>query len=253
MPRYHDWLRRYVAGGLGGGELWADVSAHPAAAKLQAIPRPHLERFDDRGITFRITRLLLLDVIHAAGGVEYTVKKLLAALDVVQQWTDERSVPGQPSEYDVVPELWDVSFEVSNLVVWARTLNKRLQDDSRAREQGVKTKIGLLPALADGDLKDQVKRFRDQLANWTKAESWLAGYALHIGRLHGGGPVLHRGPDGRVRFLLPDPPKRKNWIWSSEEFTHRQNRDAETVAVDLLDRVERFMDGLLTSFEQHAR
>jgi hypothetical protein len=250
MARYHEWVRRSAVVGLGfGGELWGDVSAHPAAARLEAIPRAHLERFDDRGITFRITRPLLLDVIHAAGGVEYTVEKLLAALEVVQQWTDERSVPGEPSEYDVVPELWDVSFEVSNLVVWARTLNKRLQDDSR---EEVRTKIGLLPALADGDLKDQVKRFREQLDSWTKAESWLAGYALHIGRLHGGGPVLHRGPDGRVRFLLPDPPKRKNRIWSSEEFTYRQNRDAETVAVDLLDRVERFMDGLLTTFEQRV-
>jgi hypothetical protein len=40
-------------------------------------------------------------------------------------------------------------------------------------------------------------------------------------------------------------------VWSWEEFTYRQNRDARSVAVDLLGRVERFMDGLLTSFEQH--
>lgn len=96
MPRYLEWIRRYVAGGLGGGELWADVSAHPAVPRLQAIPRPHLDRLSDGGITFRITWPLLLDIIHAAGGVEYTVEKLLAALDVVQQWTDERSVPGEP-------------------------------------------------------------------------------------------------------------------------------------------------------------
>jgi hypothetical protein len=41
-------------------------------------------------------------------------------------------------------------------------------------------------------------------------------------------------------------------VWSWEEFTYRQNRDAEAVAVDLLERIERFMDGLLISFEQHA-
>lgn len=148
----------------------------------------------------------------------------------------------------MVPERWDVSFEVSNLVVWARTLVERLE--SRTRVGRVEVKVGLLPTLADGDLKDQVKQFHDELARWVEAESYLAGYALHIGRLHPGGPVLHRGPDGRVRFLLPDRPGRK--IWSSEEFTYRHNRDAATVAVDLLERVERFMDGLLTSFEQHV-
>lgn len=250
MQRCSEWTRRYGEGapvGLGfGAELWADVSAHPAAARLEALARTHGKSVD---VTYRITDPLLMDVIHTACGIEYTVEKLLAAIDVVQQWSDEHPLPGPepPDEYGVASH-WDASFEVTNLLVWARTLVERLESETRQR--GVKVKIGLLPALADGDLKDQVQRFHDELAGWVKAEGFLAGYALHIGRLHGGTPSFRRGRDGRVRFLLPDRPGDRVWSW--EEFTYRHGRDAETVAVDLLGRVERFMDGLLTSFEQHV-
>ena len=253
MQRCGEWMRRYgtgAPGGLGfGAELWADVSAHPAAARLQALAQAHGQSLDAAGVTYRITRPLLLDVIHAACGVEYTVERLLAAIDVVQRWSDEHPWVGPgPPEYGVAPERWDVSFEVSNLVVWARTLVERLE--TKIREGGVEVKIGLLPALADGALKDKVQRFHGELAGWVEVEGYLAGYALHLGRLHGGTPSFRRGQEGQVRFLLPDRPGRRVWSW--EEFTYRQNRHAEAVAVDLLRRVERFMDGLLTSFEQHV-
>jgi hypothetical protein len=250
MPRYYEWTRRWMVGQLGvGAELWADVSAHPAVARFEALAEARGRSIDADRIAYSITQPLLLDVIHAAGGVEYTVEKLVAALDVVQQWADvyvSRS-PESP-EYGswVGAERWDVSFEVSNLVVWARTLRDRLETDVPKS----KVKVGLLPALAEGDLKNDVRRFRDELDRWVKAESHLAGYALHIGRLHSGTPSLRLEPDGRVRFRLPDRPGDRVWSW--EEFTYRQDRDAGTVASDLLGRVERFMDGLLTSFEQHV-
>jgi hypothetical protein len=148
--------------------LWADVSPHPAVARLQALAGTRGRSLDAAGIVFSVTRSLLLDVIHAAGGIEYTVEKLLAALDVVQQWSDENPWVGPaPLEYGVAPERWDVSFEVSNLVVWARTLVERLE----AKVPGSEVRIGLLPALADGDLKNQMQRFRDELAHWVEAES----------------------------------------------------------------------------------
>jgi hypothetical protein len=250
MPHYQEWMRRTIAGGprLGQGpELWADLSAHPATPRLQSLAQTHGRSLDSSDATYYLTRSLLLDVIHAAGGVEYTVEKLLDALDVVQQWSDASPLVGPaPVKYEVAPERWDVSFEVSNLVVWARILRDRLQDDTQRK--GVK--IGLLPALAAGELKDQVQGFYNELANWVEAETYLAGYTLHIGRLHGGTPVLQREPDGHVRFLLPDRPGSRVWSW--EELTYRQNRDARSVAVDLLQRIERFMDGLLSSLELHA-
>jgi hypothetical protein len=253
MQRCGQWMRRYVEGAPGGlgfaAELWADVSAHPAAARLQALAQARGRSLDAAEMKYHITDPLLFDVIHAACGIEYTVEELLAAIDVVQQWSDEHPLQGPepPDEYGVASD-WDASFEVSNLLVWARTLIERLE--SEIRQRGVKVRIGLLPALADGDLKDEVQRFHDELAGWVEAEGYLAGYALHIGRLHGGTPSFRRGPNGRVRFLLPDRPGDKIWSW--EEFTYRHNRDAAAVAVDLLERVERFMDNLLTSFEQHV-
>ena len=250
MPRYHEWMRRTMARGprIGHGpELWADLSAHPAVPRLQSVAQAHGRSLDSSDATYYLTRSLLLDVIHAASGIEYSVEKLLDALDVVQQWSDANPWEGSaPAEYEVAPERWDVSFEVSNLVVWARILRDRLQTDVRGKDM----KIGLLPALAEGDLKDQVQGFYDELANWVEAETYLAGYTLHIGRLHGGTPVLQRGPDGRVRFLLPD--RLGSRVWSWEEFTYRQNRDAQAVAAALLQRIERFMDRLLSSLELHV-
>lgn len=247
MPRYEEWTRRSFRLSLGFGELWGDMAEHPAVPRLQALARTHGGAVDASSIAYRITRSLLLDVIHAAGGIEYTVEKLLAALDAVQQWSNEQTFPGPDvPEYEVSPERWDVSFEVGNLVVWPRTLVERLE----TTVPGSGVRIGLLPALADGSLKDQVQRFHGELAGWVKAESYLAGYALHLGRLHGGTPTFRRERNGQVRFLLPDRPERRLWSW--EEFTYRQNRDARSVAVDLLGRVERFMEGLLTTLEQHV-
>lgn len=235
--RYQEWIRRYAVGTLDfGAEVWADLSTHPAAARLEARARASGRTVDADDITYMIVRPLVLSVIHAAGGVEYTVEKLIAALDVVQQQADEyhSSTPQVRGRGFWGPERWDVSFEVSNLVVWARTLLERLE--SRKWEDRREVRVGLLVALADGDRKEQVQRFRDRLHGWVKAESYLANYTLHIGPLHNGTPFLHVEPDGRVRFLLPDRPE-KGPIWSSEEFTYRQARDVRTVATDLFTEV----------------
>jgi hypothetical protein len=138
-------------------------------------------------------------------------------------------------------------------MVWARMLRDRLMHETRDDEQ-VKVKVGLLPALNEqqGDLKKQVQRFRDQLDRWIRAEQELANYALHMGSLHGGMPAVRVEPNARARLRLPDPHPPGKRIWSWEEFTYHQDRDAATVATELLGRVERFMDGLLDSFEQHV-
>lgn len=155
MSRYQEWTRRSFSISLGFGELWGDLSEHPAVPRLQALARTHGRPVDESEIAYRITRSFMLDVIHAAGGTEYTVEKLLAALNAVQQWSNEHALPSPDMpELEVSPERWDVSFEVSNLVVWARTLVERLE--SKTRKRGIEVKIGLLPALADGDLKDGV-------------------------------------------------------------------------------------------------
>jgi hypothetical protein len=74
MQRCGEWTRRYgfgAPGGLGyGAELWADVSAHPAATRLQAPAQTYRRSLDAGDITYRITQPLLLDVIHAACGIE---------------------------------------------------------------------------------------------------------------------------------------------------------------------------------------
>lgn len=127
-----------------GGRVGASRRCKAPSARTDPPVEPRCRR-----LTYRITRPLLLDVIHAACGIEYTVERLLAAIDEVQRWLDNNN-PWQdlePGEISVSAERWDVSFEVSNLVVWARTLVERLE--TKTRVGGVEVKIGLLPALAD--------------------------------------------------------------------------------------------------------
>ena len=91
MARYHEWVRRALQGQLGvGDELWTDVSSHPAFARLEAIARRGGRSLDAGDISYGIHRTLLLNVIHAAGGIEYTVGKLLMALEVEQRATADR-------------------------------------------------------------------------------------------------------------------------------------------------------------------
>jgi hypothetical protein len=62
--------------GSASGRTVGDVSAHPAAARLQALAQTYGRSLDADGIAYRITGPLLLDVIHAACGIEYTVEKV---------------------------------------------------------------------------------------------------------------------------------------------------------------------------------
>jgi hypothetical protein len=83
--------------------------------KAPALGRIHRWNLDPGDIRYRITRPLLLDVIHAACGIEYTVERLLAAIDEVQRWLDDTWEDLEPAEIAVSAERWDVSFEVRRL------------------------------------------------------------------------------------------------------------------------------------------
>lgn len=248
MTRYQEWMRRYVLGQLGiGDELWADRSTHPAAAKLRAIAQARGQKIDPDEIKYRITRGLLLGVIHAAGGVEYTVEKLVAALDAEQLEAAAYPAAAPESSSQVAlwsPARWDISFEASNLVVWVRTLRERVRSSTDEE-------VGLFPALAEGNLKKLVKRHFNEFTSRIQPERLLANFALHAGPLHSGSPTLRFSPDGQLMFPFPDqPPTGKgSEVVSLEELTY--GRDARTVASEQLELVERFMDQLLSSFEQH--
>jgi hypothetical protein len=248
MTRYQDWMRRYALGQLGVGfELWADTSAHRAAAKLRAIEQARGRRIDSDEIKYRITGPLLPGVIHAAGGVEYTIEKLVAALDAEQQ--EASAYPAAAPESSSEVALWapargDISFELSNLVVWVRTLRERVKSRNG--------KVGLLPALAKGSLKDQVERHFNEFDSRIHPERLLANFTLHSGPLHSGSLTLRVDPDGQLTLAFPDQPStgKGSRVESSLEFTY--GRDARMVAREQLELVERFMDRLLSSFEQHV-
>src|SRR5947209_13403264 len=131
MTRYHDWMHRYVRGGLGfGDEFWKPLKDHPAYPGL--ANRLHKLGRDPSMAKYYLTRPLLLDVIHAAGAVEYTVMRIESLLDEAQMWVDQNCLPLPNAEewpthgFGCSCEAVDAAgFEFGNLLGWVRAVGDR--------------------------------------------------------------------------------------------------------------------------------
>jgi hypothetical protein len=161
MPRHRDWLRRFAEGhGFAWGELWADVRSHPDYPTWQQLARQRGLAPDEELLGYHMTRGLILEVIHAAGGVERELAQVQAALEEAQAWADQ-AVLNFPSEREkplrgvnaAAPSLVDVSYAFVNLLIWARTVRERVERPWRPRST---KRVGLLPALEPGPLQDRV-------------------------------------------------------------------------------------------------
>jgi hypothetical protein len=256
MPRHRDWLRRYRQGhGFAWGELWADVRSHPDYPIWQQIARQRGLAPDEESLGYHMTRGLILEVIHAAGGVERELAQVQAALEEAQAWTDqaalnfprEREKPLLGS-YAAAPTLVDVSYTFVNLLMWARTVRERVE---RPWRPGSSKKVGLLPALEPGQLQNRVAQALSVLEDALAEARYLANYALHAGSLPSTStPAAEVLEDGRVLFRIPDPVTGPITTW--EEFSFDGERDALTYAHSLMQSAAAFVDEMLTAFEDNV-
>jgi hypothetical protein len=234
-----------------GAELWEwDTSRYESAEAIAAALGRASHTFDDELILYHATHSLLADVVDAAGGVEHSHAHLHQAMVRVQetyvQWRSQfPELPDIEGMSD--PSIDDTWYAVEELLVWARTLDERLRrralDSRRFPDQG------LIPALAGGSLRDAVIRARNRLLTAGVDEArYLSGLNLHMQ------PIQAGSKSGDVRsghVILPFPDRVTTSVTHRWQLTFDDNRDAVSFANSLMKAVERFMDELLSAFEEH--
>jgi hypothetical protein len=230
-------------------ELWRVVPKHPANAWIR-------ERLKSRGrgcgqsdVAYFTSRTLLLDVIYAAGAIEYTVGRIDSLGAEVAAYASREGVTSQASDEVplsiVAPGVERVYYEYASLLTWVRTLDDRMR--SKLRPEDVT--LGLIPALAEGAFRSKVEgifdRWRRDLA--LDGEQYLTDYGLHMHALPGSGsPSALVAADGTLHFPIPDRPTGPVYLF--DQFTHDEERELLPFPHVVLDRVSVFIDELLSAF-----
>jgi hypothetical protein len=277
------WRSRILHGLLDfGAELWKwDVRAYEGTDAMRA------QGLNDEEILYQVTKTLLWDVVDAAGGVLGAHERFTQSLALAQErytqtaqelGTDERGLDAKiRTVYGDVP-LEDAWYSLEEMIVWARTLDERLKrktvDHRRyrrlipaLRHRGLITALaerlkrrpgghpryqGLIPALADGPRRQAVINARARLLNdYMKEAKSFANMSLHAHSTEPGtkGQAEVRGRQLVLRF----PDRLTQPVGHRWQLTYNENREARSYADGLVRGVERFMDELLTAFEEHVR
>ena len=144
--------------------------------------------------------------------------------------------------------LWPVYAEFNDLLTWIRALEERIERRAPAfRNQTV----GLLPSLAEGPLKARAAELFARLkADVLDSVRPLTNYVLHASVLPT--PMANSAEmrDGRLLFKIPDLPKQSKAIRTRLDLTWHDGLTADSFAISALESVARFVDGLLTAFEE---
>jgi hypothetical protein len=235
-----------------GVELWKwDISLYESAAAIESahlrIGRP----FDNDDLLYYATRTLLTDIVDAAGGVERAYerfrKSMACAQETCEDWERQNGhalSEGTGLSDGSVEDAW---YGLEELIIWTRVLLDRLRRPSVRK--GFPDQ-GLIPALADGPRRDAVIQARSRLLSSTAGEArYLAGLDLHM-QPYRGGSKGGRVRSGRVILEFPDPVA--NLIDHQLQLTFDTGRDGASFADEVMTAVSRFMEGLITAFEQNV-
>ena len=189
LTRYEIWMRRVRREKLGAWSgTWADLSSTTQYAAWRQLAEARGATADVPGY---LTSSLLSEVIYAAGGVERELGQLRKALEDMQQFTGEAAArPSRSSEeglvfgsYGAAPPVREASYSFVNLLSWARSTVDRTDRRYGSRSP---ERAGLLPALADGQLRDSVEAALQHLRAALRDSEFLASYAVHAGAVPGG-------------------------------------------------------------------
>jgi len=250
LTRYEIWMRRVRREQLGAWSgTWADLSSTTQYAAWRQLAEARGATADVPGY---LTSSLLSEVIYAAGGVERELGQLRKALEDMQQFTGEAAArPSRSSaeglvfgSYGAAPPVREASYSFVNLLSWARSTVDRTDRRYGSRSP---ERAGLLPALADGQLRDSVEAALQHLRAALRDSRFLASYAVHAGAVPGGStPGAEILPDGRSPARVPDPVA--DPVLTGEAFEFTQDRDMLTYATELMTAVEIFVESVLDAF-----
>jgi hypothetical protein len=249
MRRYHAWQRRILLNGggvtLGSyGELWEDQPDHPGREVLMRLAAA---RGSADLPTDTFTRTLLRDILHAAGGVEHHAERVIAALDQSQH-EQETLVETNP-EYGWRSDAGDqhvaikesLAWDYPDLLTWLRAVEERVDHSFQG------TRFGLLPAIAETELRDDVDRLFQTFKGRVGDERRLANYGLHAAKVPDPNtPTGLLQEDAAIVVPIPDPPEDPVYVF--DQFTYEQDRDLRSFTIEALTATQQFVDGLLDAF-----
>jgi hypothetical protein len=261
FERYYRWRRRLInpVGSLPldfGDELWEPQPDHPAGEWLRERAEARGETPERSDLDYELTRDLLPDLLHAAGGIEHTVAKIKDALTIAKAEAAEIHQGEPPLEsgrrHICTLATEDALFEMGNLFSWTKALADRI--DRPAMGKGRRgQRLGLLPAIRRNTTPcvaamDAYEKLKTTALD--QATRHLVNFSGHAGAIPWAGAGAEV-PDDGVEIRLPDPPS--NFVEIRGQFTHAGRRDLESFADELLAAVSTFVDELLDAFEAAAR
>jgi hypothetical protein len=250
-----EWTRRiYVPPGRFaslhfGRELWKwDVSRYDGAATIAVALTDVGRSVDDDLIVSDAVRSLLPDVLDAVGGIESAYLRLKQALVAAQAISEQAAFQFPECEQVDISDLSTESawYALEEMLVWARTLGDRLQRRSKTRgfDQG------LIPALADGPLRNGAINARSRFLNDGLHEACLlAQLNLHMQSSQPGSKMASLRA-GRVILRFPD--RVAGYVDHRSQLTYNDGRDGESFADSLMRAVERFVEELIRAFDTHG-
>jgi hypothetical protein len=251
---------------------------HPAREALKRLAGAG--QYDDSGIDYRVWWTLLHDLLHAAGGVELHAVRVLAALDRSQERYDalvaERPEfayqPGAEQHHAIGESL---AWDYSNLLTWLRAVEERVERAStdaspalplspmdralvwlgrkrpglQCRPRPVRSRIGLIPAIAEEALKSEVTAAFGVFKHRVGDERRLANYGLHAAKVPDPNtPYGKVMPDGTLVVPIPDPPEEPVHVF--DQFSYAQGRDLRTFAEVALEATDEFTNAVLDAFDR---
>jgi hypothetical protein len=256
MELYNGWMRRYITTHIDGmpvgapDELWRLVPKHPGTESLRSQLKEEGRGHGDSDVAYYMHGTLILDVLHAAGAIEYTVGRIERGAVAVAEFAEEHQVVAhaRTDPVGLVDSVVDeVYIEYANLLTWLRTLRDRM----RSNDPHSRATLGLIPALKpDIPLYNEVNSVFDKfrLHPAIKDEHLLANYGLHLHALpRSDTPVAYITRGGETSLPIPDKPTDR--VYLTHEFTWNDQRDLVPFAREVLDRVAVFIDGLQSALE----
>jgi len=233
-----------------GSEVWRwDVSRYESVPGIVAALNRAGRPSNDDVVLYEATHTLMLDVIEAAGGVESAYERFRRAMADTHatylEWIKTAPPTADATKTRwALPELEDAWYALEDLLVWVRKLDDRLRRESRwSVDQG------LIPALAEGPRRDTVIRAKSRLKTACLDEArHLSNLSLHMHSMEAGSKSV-RVVDGRLFLRFPD--RVAEAVSHRWQLTFNDGRDAVSVADEIMASVERFMEEMITAFEDN--
>jgi hypothetical protein len=249
MRQCFAWQRRSMSIGL-WFEFWGPVDDHPGVPHLRQLYANLGRDFSGDTPKYDLTGSLLREVVGAVTGMRRVADRLEESIENAESEAAGTGFYANPNrqrpthgDYFSSPDVAGAYSDFVDFANWAKALRERL-----SRTEG-KRRVGLIPQLAEGALKNVASELYDRLrvAALDEAASY-ANYGTHVALIPYSSAPADVDDEGRLRLRIPDPLP-SGHIYSMAELRFTQGRDAVSFVQKVMAEVEKFTEDLVGSFE----